>query len=190
MTKERNYAGRPSDYKPEYCDEVIELGKKPMSFVEIACHWNVCVDTVNEWRHAHPEFSSACMRAKAAHDSWFRNQIREGLWETTDTESNGNLKTTKSKRMNGLTMKQYAYLHFGHSERSTDARHSGLPKKYYQIKDFEEKQQILDECLCNNYISAAQYAIFNTTLNQQVERNIASVNEKRLNALEDIQKDK
>lgn len=190
MTKERNYGGRPSDYKPEYCDEVIELGKKPMSFVEIACHWKVTQETVNEWRRVHPDFSVACTRAKALHDAWFRDQIREGLWETTDTESNGNSKTTKSKRMNGLTMKQYAYLHFGHSERSTDCRHSGLTKSYYETTDFTVKQRILDEALCNNHISTAQYSAFNTALTQQIERQIASNNEKRLDLLEDAQKDK
>jgi transposase len=52
-------AGRPTLYKPEYCDQVIEMFKKGMSKFAIALKLDVNVDTLAEWQKVHPEFSAA-----------------------------------------------------------------------------------------------------------------------------------
>lgn len=57
--------GRPSKYKPVYCDEVITTMATGLSLTAFAGEIGVSRDTVNEWQHVHPEFSDAVRVAKA-----------------------------------------------------------------------------------------------------------------------------
>ena len=52
-------AGRPSLYKPTYCDLVIETMSTGLSLTAFAGEIGVSRETVNEWRRVHPEFSAA-----------------------------------------------------------------------------------------------------------------------------------
>lgn len=52
-------AGRPTLYKPEYCQMVIDHMAKGNSFWSFAADINVHFDTLSEWTKAHPEFSEA-----------------------------------------------------------------------------------------------------------------------------------
>ena len=58
-------AGRPTLYKPEYCEEVIEAGARGYSLTAFAGMIRVCRDTIDEWRNQHQEFSVSCKTAKA-----------------------------------------------------------------------------------------------------------------------------
>jgi hypothetical protein len=72
--------GRPSKYKPAYCERVIELGKKGMSVVEIACDIGVHRDTLEKnWPAEHPEFFEAFARARDESQAWWERAGREGL---------------------------------------------------------------------------------------------------------------
>lgn len=80
--KEKKKVGRPTKYKPEYCDLIIEFfseqpeskmterghisvtGKLP-TFESFATKLQVSVDTLHEWRTVHTDFSEAYTRAKA-----------------------------------------------------------------------------------------------------------------------------
>lgn len=52
-------AGRPSKYKPEYCEELIKHMAGGNSFWSFASNADVHFDTLSEWCSAHPEFSEA-----------------------------------------------------------------------------------------------------------------------------------
>lgn len=56
MNKE---VGRPSKYKPEYCDMLIEHMHAGFSYEAFAGSIGVCWDTLYEWEKVHPEFSEA-----------------------------------------------------------------------------------------------------------------------------------
>lgn len=83
--------GRPTKYKEEYCDELIDFFDKELTreiiktvitktgeiveipeevatdlplFQSFAHEIGVCVDTLQEWKSKHDEFSSAYKRAK------------------------------------------------------------------------------------------------------------------------------
>jgi transposase len=58
-------AGRPSKYKPEFCEMVIAHMEKGNSFWSFAAEVDVCFDTLSEWCRAHPEFSEAKKRGMA-----------------------------------------------------------------------------------------------------------------------------
>jgi hypothetical protein len=73
-------AGRPSDYKPEYCERVIELGKIGMSVVEMAADIGVHRNTLETlWPEAHPEFLEAFTIAKQHSQAWWESMGRVNL---------------------------------------------------------------------------------------------------------------
>jgi hypothetical protein len=68
--------GRPSLYRPEYCDLVIQQAQQyGISVSAFAGVVGVSVDTVFEWRSRHREFSEACSRAKAARLLWWELKL-------------------------------------------------------------------------------------------------------------------
>jgi len=72
-------AGRPSLYKPEYCEQVIELGKAGKSQVQIAVALNIPRSTMHSWAKEHEEFSAALTRAKECEQDWWENTGQKGL---------------------------------------------------------------------------------------------------------------
>lgn len=64
-------AGRPSKYKPEFCEQVIEYGKEGMSLHEMALELDICYDTLNEWCKEKPEFSEAVKKARSYSQGWW-----------------------------------------------------------------------------------------------------------------------
>ena len=56
--------GRPTDYRPEYCDQIIALGKRGMSKAQMAREFNVTRDTLDNWAKAHPEFLASFTHAR------------------------------------------------------------------------------------------------------------------------------
>lgn len=69
--------GRPSDYKPEYCDEIVAHMSGGASITSFAAEIDVARSTINEWMSVHPEFSEAVKRAKAKCAAWWELQGRE-----------------------------------------------------------------------------------------------------------------
>lgn len=70
---------RPTVYKPEYCDLVVDLGKQGKSVVQMACAIDVVRSTLYEWCKDHPEFSDAFTRAKQLSQDWWETQAQCGL---------------------------------------------------------------------------------------------------------------
>lgn len=71
--------GRPSDYRPEYCDRVIELGRLGMSLVEMAADIGVGRTTLERWCDAHEEFRCALDDARDFSQAWWESQGRVNL---------------------------------------------------------------------------------------------------------------
>lgn len=72
-------AGRPTLYKPEYCDVIIELGKLGKSMTAMALACNVSKQTILDWARAHEEFSDALTRARALSLQWWEEQAQIGI---------------------------------------------------------------------------------------------------------------
>lgn len=71
--------GRPTDYKPDFCERVVGLGKEGKSRVEIAYELGVVRTTLANWEQAHPEFLVAMTRAKEAEQVWWERKGRDNL---------------------------------------------------------------------------------------------------------------
>ncbi len=70
---------RPTDYKREFCERVVELGKAGASRVEIAYELDVVMATIQNWEAAHPEFLAAMTRSREASQVWWERKGRDNL---------------------------------------------------------------------------------------------------------------
>lgn len=62
-------AGRPTEYKPEYCEQVTKLCKLGATDKEIADFFEVEESTINNWKIAHPEFLESIKKGKIIADA-------------------------------------------------------------------------------------------------------------------------
>lgn len=67
-------AGRPSTYKPAYCDEVINHCATGASLTSFAAEIGVARSTINKWMEDNPEFSEAVHKAKAKCAAWWERR--------------------------------------------------------------------------------------------------------------------
>lgn len=71
--------GRPTDYRPEYCDLVQELGRKGKSKAQIAAEIGVSRTTLDSWTVAHPEFLNAMALSRDFCLAWWEDTGQAGL---------------------------------------------------------------------------------------------------------------
>lgn len=75
--------GRPEDYKPEYCEMLIEHMESGLSFESFAGAVDVTRKTVYNWCESHPEFLHAKEKGRAKgmiHDEKILNGITIGAF--------------------------------------------------------------------------------------------------------------
>lgn len=72
-------AGRPTDYRSEYCQRVVELAREGMSLTEIACELDCSRQSLYAWGETHSEFSDALARARQECQAWWERKGRDGL---------------------------------------------------------------------------------------------------------------
>lgn len=76
--------GRPTKYRPEYCERVKELGKLGKSIEQIACELDVGTRTIYEWRDVHPDFSRALDMAREFELHWWETVAQTHMIEDKD----------------------------------------------------------------------------------------------------------
>ncbi len=84
--------GRPTKYKPEYCEEVVALGKEGKSVAQMCSHFDISRQTIDNWAVEHPGFLEALSRAKVhmqakLEDMGFsgltNREFNAAIWKTT-----------------------------------------------------------------------------------------------------------
>lgn len=71
--------GRPTMYRPEYCERVIEMGRDGKSITQMAATLGFDKVTLLDWRAAHPDFATALTRATALAQQWWEDRGQSGL---------------------------------------------------------------------------------------------------------------
>lgn len=69
-------AGRPTDYREEYCEGIVEFCAQGYSLTAYAGEIGVARQSITEWARVHPEFSVAVNRAKAVCAKWWEDRGR------------------------------------------------------------------------------------------------------------------
>lgn len=66
-------AGRPTDYRPEYCEKVLEWGAQGKSLTWMAAELDQSKQTLYTWMEVHPQFLDAITRARAKSQQWWED---------------------------------------------------------------------------------------------------------------------
>lgn len=72
--------GRPTDYKPEYCEMVVALGREGKSHAQIAAAIGHCRQSLHNWADQFPEFMDAITHARELSQAWWEDQGQRGIW--------------------------------------------------------------------------------------------------------------
>ena len=63
--------GRPTDYRPEYCERVIEMGREGFSVAQMASQLDTSKQTLLRWVDANPDFRDAMEIARSHSQAWW-----------------------------------------------------------------------------------------------------------------------
>ena len=66
---EKKRVGRPSKFRPEFVEQVTKLCMMGAVNEDLAKFFDVHVDTIEEWRYVHPEFSDALKKGREYADA-------------------------------------------------------------------------------------------------------------------------
>jgi hypothetical protein len=69
--RNRGPGGRPTNYRPEYCERVIEMGRHGFSVAQMASQLGTSKQTLLRWVDANPEFRDAMEIARSHSQAWW-----------------------------------------------------------------------------------------------------------------------
>lgn len=76
--------GRPTDFKPEYCQMLVDHMKKGFSFESFAAIVDCTRSTIYNWLEIHPEFSDAQSKGKMHSAMFWENMGINGAMGALD----------------------------------------------------------------------------------------------------------
>ena len=76
--KAKNKGGRPTHYKKEYCNQLIDMMKEGASKAEVCLNFDCSFQTFLDWQAANPEFLEAVNRGL---------NLSKGKWEQIGREA-------------------------------------------------------------------------------------------------------
>jgi len=85
MTEEKRPVGRPSNYDPAFCEQVIELGGKGKSIEQIGAILGVGTRTLFTWRDNNEEFRHALELAKELEQAWWEDMAQSYMVEEKES---------------------------------------------------------------------------------------------------------
>jgi transposase-like protein len=71
MSDNKKKMGRPSTYKPEYCQIVIEIMSRGESMAAVGAELGVGRSVLMKWREDHHDFLEACETGQALAQKWW-----------------------------------------------------------------------------------------------------------------------
>lgn len=80
--------GRPPEYRPEYCQKLIDHMSTGMSYETFAATINTSRATLYNWEKQYPDFLDAKKEAFERGQEFWEKQGIAGLWESKDGKMN------------------------------------------------------------------------------------------------------
>jgi len=151
-SKTKNPVGRPTKYKPEFCDAVIDCMRKGASKHEIALELDIHYDTIYEWEKEHKEFSDALKKGLCLSESWWIRQGRINL---------------DSKSFQTVLW----YMNMKNRHGWSDKKSIFQPRKIpgFAKASLPEQIAIIDKLLDNAKISCDEYQVFISAIKIKIE---------------------
>ena len=81
--EESNKVGRPTEYKPEYIEELLRYAQTGKSYRAFAGFIGVSHQTLYDWEKKHPEFLDAKQRFVSMSQDWWEEQAIQSLFDST-----------------------------------------------------------------------------------------------------------
>src|SRR5580698_3876937 len=81
--------GRPPDYKPEYCEQLIIHMKDGYSYESFAASIGTCRQTLYNWEKNYPEFLDTKKIAMEMCQYWWEKAGKEGLYSVFAEDEKG-----------------------------------------------------------------------------------------------------
>lgn len=144
--------GRPTKYKPEYCEQVIEYMRTGAAKKELALELNIHIDTLYEWSEVHPEFSEAIKKGVCLSEGWWVREGRKNL-------ENGHFQTA------------LWYINMKNRHGWSDKKSIFQPRKIpgYAKASLPQQIEIIDKLLMNGKISCDEYQVFISAIKTKIE---------------------
>lgn len=79
MGKKKPKIGRPTKYRPEMCNRVIDLMAQGTSLFEVAADLGISEDTLYRWKKERSSFSEAIKRGGLLSRAWWERKGRVNL---------------------------------------------------------------------------------------------------------------
>lgn len=79
--EESKEKGRPTKFKEEYIEQGYKLALLGMTDIQMANFFEVCEDTIYEWKNKHPRFSESVKRGKIMADMEIVNSLRQTCFD-------------------------------------------------------------------------------------------------------------
>lgn len=108
--KKKSKGGRPSKYKPEYCEQLKELFKEGYDFRSACGKLGINQTTGDRWCKRYPEF---CLAKKEGKDMSYAFFIEKGLANLSDKGFNTTLWYMMMKNMHGWRDKHEQEIRLG-----------------------------------------------------------------------------
>ena len=74
-----NKVGRPTKYKPQMCETILELMKEGASLDEVRGELDISKDTLYRWKEDNEDFSDSIKRGIRMSQAWWEKQGRISL---------------------------------------------------------------------------------------------------------------
>ena len=71
--------GRPSSYKPEYCELLLDLYRQGGSVCDFCAEVGIGRQTYYDWEKANPEFAYTIKIGKELSEKWWTDQLKKYL---------------------------------------------------------------------------------------------------------------
>lgn len=133
--------GRPTKYKKEYCERLIEHMENGYSFESFAGLVNVCKETIYTWTREHSEFLDAKNRAFEKSRLFWEKQNIEGLYKQTEFDNDGNKISEKSINSTVLIFNMKNRFPEEWRDKQT-VEHEGNPDKPIAVKNIDISDRI------------------------------------------------
>ena len=71
--------GRPTDYRPEFCEDIVQFCAEGNSLTAWCAKVGIARQTLYRWLDTQPAFCDAVSRARVAACTWWESQVKAGL---------------------------------------------------------------------------------------------------------------